>query len=102
MGDLAETLEALAVCDEALGSLRAELEQLPVSIDLAETRDAETRARLEAERQSFADFEHARREKEAQSLASLTGWDINAIRSKMKLEIPEPTDDEKWWKRLWN
>ena len=43
-----------------------------------------------------------RREKEAQSLASLTGWDINAIRSKMKLEIPEPADDEKWWKRLWN
>jgi hypothetical protein len=41
-------------------------------------------------------------EKEAQSLASLTGWDINAIREKMKLDSPEPTADEKWWKRLWN
>jgi len=41
-------------------------------------------------------------EKEAQSLASLTGWDINAIRSKMKFEVPDPADDEKWWKRLWN
>jgi hypothetical protein len=44
----------------------------------------------------------ARWEKEAQSLASLTGWDINAIREKMKLEVPEPTTDEKWWDRLWN
>ena len=66
MGDLAETLEALAVCDEALGSLRAELAQLPVSIELAETRDAETRGRLEAGTQAFADFEHTRREKEAE------------------------------------
>jgi hypothetical protein len=44
----------------------------------------------------------ARREKEAQSLASLTGWDINAIRKKMDLEIPDLVDEEKWWKRLWN
>jgi hypothetical protein len=44
----------------------------------------------------------ARREKEAQSLASLTGWDINVIRSKMNLEIPDSVDDEKWWEQLWN
>ncbi len=41
-------------------------------------------------------------EKEAQSLASLTGWDINAIRSKMKFEAPGPAPDQKWWERLWN
>jgi hypothetical protein len=41
-------------------------------------------------------------EKEAQSLASLTGWDINAIRSKMKFEAPGPVPDQKWWERLWN
>jgi hypothetical protein len=41
-------------------------------------------------------------EKEAQSLASLTGWDINTIRSKMKFEAPEPVADQKWWERLWN
>ena len=41
-------------------------------------------------------------EKEAQSLASLTGWDINAIRSKMEFEAPGPTSDQKWWERLWN
>jgi hypothetical protein len=44
----------------------------------------------------------ARREKEAQALASLTGWDIDAIRSKMELEPPGPDDDDKWWKQLWN
>ena len=41
-------------------------------------------------------------EKEAQSLASLTGWDINAIRSKMKFEAPGPFLGQKWWERLWN
>jgi hypothetical protein len=41
-------------------------------------------------------------EKEAQSLASLTGWDINAIRSKMKFEAPGPAPDQKWWEQLWN
>ncbi len=41
-------------------------------------------------------------EKEAQSLASLTGWDITAIRSKMKFEAPGPVADQKWWERLWN
>ena len=44
----------------------------------------------------------ARWEKQAQSLASLTGWDINMIRSKMKFEAPEPAADKKWWERLWN
>lgn len=44
-----------------------------------------------------------RREKEAQNLASLTGWDINSIRSKMG--VPQGDDqkssDDKWWKKLW-
>ena len=44
----------------------------------------------------------ARREKEAQSLASLTGWDINVIRSKMNLDGPDPIDDKKWWEQIWN
>jgi len=52
----------------------------------------------DAYRESLPD----RWEKEAQSLASLTGWDINAIRSKMKFEAPGPAEDQKWWERLWN
>ena len=46
-----------------------------------------------------------RLEKEAQQLASLTGWDINKIRSKMELapRVDTPSSsDKKWWERLWN
>jgi hypothetical protein len=41
----------------------------------------------------------ARFEKEAQTLANLTGWNINDFRKKMSLEQPIPV---KWWKKLWN
>ena len=42
----------------------------------------------------------ARHEREAQSLASITGWDIQDIRRKMDLggTAPEPGS---WWERLW-
>lgn len=43
-----------------------------------------------------------RQEQEAKILASLTGWDINDIRKKMKLdEIVVDVNDEKWWKKIW-
>lgn len=41
-----------------------------------------------------------RYERQAETLAELTGWSIEEIRSKMKLEGPPPAD-EPWWKRLW-
>ncbi|HEX4955406.1 MAG TPA: DUF2330 domain-containing protein [Thermoanaerobaculia bacterium] len=41
----------------------------------------------------------ARFEKEAQTLAHLTGWDINDIRKRMKLEAP--TEEQPWWRRIW-
>ncbi len=41
----------------------------------------------------------ARFEKEAQTLAKLTGWNISDIRSKMGFDQPQPT---RWWKNLWN
>lgn len=42
-------------------------------------------------------------EKEAQTLASLTGWDVNKIRGRMNLKAsgPAPAEDEPWWKGLW-
>ena len=40
-----------------------------------------------------------RQEKEAQNLASLTGWDINDIRQKITFVKAEPTQ---WWRNLWN
>jgi hypothetical protein len=42
-------------------------------------------------------------EAEAQTLARLTGWDINSIRAKMKSKDQSyaPPKPEKWWERLW-
>lgn len=40
----------------------------------------------------------ARFEKEAQTLAKLTGWNMQDIRQKMNFQTPRP---EPWWKRLW-
>jgi hypothetical protein len=42
-----------------------------------------------------------RREKEAQTLASLTGWDINEIRRKQGPGPRAAVDDRAWWQRLW-
>jgi hypothetical protein len=42
-------------------------------------------------------------ERQAQTLASLTGWDINRIRGKMNLKAGGPArEEEPWWKSLWN
>jgi len=45
----------------------------------------------------------SRRSKEAENLASLTGWSIESIRRKMNLaaDWSAPGDDQKWWDRIW-
>jgi hypothetical protein len=40
----------------------------------------------------------ARFEKEAQTLANLTGWNISDVRKKMSIQQPIP---ETWWRKLW-
>jgi hypothetical protein len=43
-----------------------------------------------------------RREREAQTLASLTGWDIAEIRKSMNGGNPAPPPDQPaWWQRIW-
>ena len=43
-----------------------------------------------------------RMEREAQTLASLTGWDIQKIRGRMNLKASGPVEeDEPWWKAIW-
>ncbi|MEA3207193.1 MAG: hypothetical protein QOE70_250 [Chthoniobacter sp.] len=44
-----------------------------------------------------------RLDKEAQSLASLTGWDIDKIRARMKLPADgaKPANGKKWWEKIW-
>jgi len=41
-----------------------------------------------------------KQEREAQSLAALTGWDINDIRRSMKIAPPQP-EPVAWWQRIW-
>ena len=41
-----------------------------------------------------------REEREAQTLASLIGWDIRDIRTKMNLDS-KPQRQGSWWQRLW-
>jgi hypothetical protein len=41
-----------------------------------------------------------RREKEAQNLANLTGWDINTIRKKMGITRASNEQDESWWQKV--
>ncbi|HEX3556625.1 MAG TPA: DUF2330 domain-containing protein [Thermoanaerobaculia bacterium] len=46
-------------------------------------------------------------ERQAETLASLTGWDVNKIRRKMNLKagstVPAiPADSDAWWKKIWN
>jgi hypothetical protein len=44
-----------------------------------------------------------RREKEAQTLSTLTGWNIDEIRKKMNLaKSPQQAQtEERWWQRIW-
>jgi hypothetical protein len=43
---------------------------------------------------------HARRETEARELASLTGWALPSIRSKMRMDDPVEVAP-KWWRKIW-
>ncbi len=40
-----------------------------------------------------------RQQREAENLASLTGWKVDEIRVKMKL--PAPGSERKWWEKIW-
>jgi hypothetical protein len=51
-----------------------------------------------AEAKNYFDAVTKRQETEAQTLASLTGWDINQIRGRMNLQAMPNT---MWWERLW-
>jgi len=42
-----------------------------------------------------------RREREAQTLAGLTGWDINEIRRRQGTVPRAATDDRYWWQKIW-
>lgn len=43
-----------------------------------------------------------RQEKEAQALASYTGWDINEIRKKMGINKAAKKEEESWWDKIFS
>ena len=43
-----------------------------------------------------------RYEREAQTLATLTGWNISEIRKAMNIAALPATDEKQWYQRLWN
>lgn len=56
---------------------------------------------------AYYDGLNARFDKEAKTLANLTGWDINDIRQKMEengqsSNIKEDIKNEPWWENMWN
>jgi hypothetical protein len=42
-----------------------------------------------------------RQQQEAQRLASLTGWSLAEIRTKMRLGTAPPVEPAAWWQRIW-
>jgi hypothetical protein len=43
-----------------------------------------------------------REEEQAQTLAQLTGWNVNDIRKRMNLASGPPAEKKSWWDDLWN
>ena len=41
-----------------------------------------------------------RQDEEARTLANLTGWDINEIRTRLSV-VPVQEEAQPWWKTLW-
>jgi hypothetical protein len=91
--------------------LRYTPETLPEDLVFQETQDRQNfqaryvlrhawRGDPDACPQAKAYFEEVarRQEREAQMLANLTGWDLNAIRGQMKLQA---VSAPQWWERLW-
>jgi hypothetical protein len=50
------------------------------------------------EAKSYFDEVARRQEREAQTLANLTAWDLNDIRGRMNVQA---VSAPKWWERLW-
>ncbi len=52
-------------------------------------------------RNYFAELQR-RQDREAETLASLTGWELAEIRDRMEIQgVAEASDDVPWWQKLW-
>ncbi len=92
--------------------LRYDADHFPEDLTFQETGDRSNFQGRYILRQAFtgemtceaaADYKQElaeRRAKEAQTLARLTGWDLDRIREKTAM-VSAPQDESPWWTRLW-
>jgi hypothetical protein len=93
--------------------VRYDAEHFPADLVLQETGDRTnfqgryvlrhpyTGAMKCAEAKAYREQVRARQERDAQTLAGLTGWSLDEIRDKAALVGDAPASDAPWWKRLW-
>ena len=61
------------------------------------------RGELTCDATAYLNQVRERQEREAETLANLTGWDIDEIRAKIDYVDGSPAEpDEPWWRRIWN
>ena len=66
------------------------------------TNDGQRGVECPAARTYFEELER-RQGREAQTLASLTGWQLDVIRDRIGIEgVMRAGDDTPWWKKLWS
>ena len=53
-----------------------------------------------AEGKSYVKEVRTRQQREAETLANLTGWDINEIRKKIGIVPAKGEKEESWWEKL--
>ena len=85
-----------------LAAERAEQEQAPPppTFSEEELQSAQAAAWQEGHQAGMAD---AQKQQEAQTLAGLTGWELEEIREKIEfLGVADEEEERSWWDRLWN
>ncbi len=93
--------------------LRYDAERFPEDLVLQETGDRQNfqgryvirhpfAGKTGCDDSSYRASVQQRKEREAQQLAALTGWDIEAIRAKIPLLAGTAPEEASWWRKLWN
>ena len=91
--------------------VRYDKEHFPEDLVFQETGDRQNfqgryvirhpfRGELTCDATEYRNAVRKRQEREAETLANLTGWDIEEIRAKIDFIDNSPV--EPWWKRIWN
>jgi hypothetical protein len=94
--------------------VRYDQEHFPEDLVFQETGDRQNfqgryvirhpfRGELTCDASAYLTEVRKRQDREAETLANLTGWDIDDIRAKIDYVDVSPAEtDEPWWKRIWD